>query len=185
MQQYESCVRYFLVLFWGFVRWKVIVNKNVSFIDHASGIRLPDGCKLIINGKKDNDVATCRNDVIVKLFWCFRISFVNFSYWSKFYVNIVTRVTQFPFIKDWPEIRKLETSPSSFYSISGDWGELGIPNLALTSLIKSYWMLQNAKVIAFTISELLRENQQGRDGGKITKLPPPPPLPVAPFYHSD
>ena len=31
-------------------------------------------------------------------------------------------------------------------------------------------MLQNAKVIAFTISELLRENQQGRDGGEITKL---------------
>ena len=35
-------------------------------------------------------------------------------------------------------------------------------------------MLQNAKIIAFTISELLRENQQGREGGKITKLPPPP-----------
>ena len=29
---------------------------------------------------------------------------------------------------------------------------------------KSYWMLQNARVTAFTVSELLRENQQG---GKI------------------
>ena len=38
-------------------------------------------------------------------------------------------------------------------------------------------MLQNAKIIAFTISELLRENQQGREGGKITKLPPPSSLP--------
>ena len=29
-------------------------------------------------------------------------------------------------------------------------------------------MLQNAKVAAFTVSELLRENQQGRGKGKIT-----------------
>ena len=28
------------------------------------------------------------------------------------------------------------------------------------SLMKSYWMLQNSKVTAFTISELLRENQK-------------------------
>ena len=42
-------------------------------------------------------------------------------------------------------------------------------------------MLQNAKIIAFTISELLRENQQGREGGKITKLPPPPRRSLLPF----
>ena len=38
---------------------------------------------------------------------------------------------------------------------------LGIPNLATTSLIKHYWMLQNSWVTVFTISELLRKNQQG------------------------
>ena len=32
-------------------------------------------------------------------------------------------------------------------------------------------MLQNARVTAFTVSELLKENQQG--GGSV-KLPPPP-----------
>ena len=37
------------------------------------------------------------------------------------------------------------------------------------SLMKSYLMLQNAKFIAFTISELLRENQQGEE----VKIPPP------------
>ena len=31
-------------------------------------------------------------------------------------------------------------------------------------LIKCYWILQNARVTAFTISELLRENQKG---GKV------------------
>ena len=37
------------------------------------------------------------------------------------------------------------------------------------SLMKCYWILQSARVTAFTASELLRENQQG--GG--LKLPPP------------
>ena len=33
-------------------------------------------------------------------------------------------------------------------------------------------MPQNPRVTAFTISVLLRENQQGGEGGKITPLPP-------------
>ena len=48
-----------------------------------------------------------------------------------------------------------------------------MPNLTWMSLIRSYWMLQNARVAAFIVSELLRENQQG---GKITPPPAPPRL---------
>ena len=51
-----------------------------------------------------------------------------------------------------------------------------IPDLARMSLMKYYWMLQNARVTAFTVSELLREDQHG--GDKIT--PPPAPLPPTP-----
>ena len=40
------------------------------------------------------------------------------------------------------------------------------------SQINFYWILQNARVTAFTVSELLRESQKG-GGGKIT--PPAPP----------
>ena len=43
----------------------------------------------------------------------------------------------------------------------GDWGESGIPNLAQMTLIKCYWMLKNTRATAFTMTELLRENQQG------------------------
>ena len=77
---------------------------------------------------------------------------------------------QFSFTRDWPEVQKTEIPPVKFYSISGDWGELGIPNLAWMSLIKCYWKLQSAKVTAFTISESLRGKQQG-GGGKITPFP--------------
>ena len=79
--------------------------------------------------------------------------------------SLVLELWQFSFIRDWPEIRKSEIPPSEFCPISGDWGELWIPNLAQMSLIKCYWMLQNARVTAFTVSELLRENQQDGGGG--------------------
>ena len=86
----------------------------------------------------------------LNFFWRCFVPLVKFSYWSKFHVNIIALsgfMTIF-FIRDWPEIRKSEISPSEFYLISGDWGELGIPNLAR----KCYWMLQNARVTAFTVS---------------------------------
>ena len=41
---------------------------NVSSIDHAYAIRLPDGCKLAINWKKDNGVTICRRDAILSFF---------------------------------------------------------------------------------------------------------------------
>ena len=46
---------------------------------------------------------------------------------------------------------------SEFCPISGDWGELGIPNLARMSQMKCYYMPQNARVTTLTDSELLRE----------------------------
>ena len=54
-----------------------------------SGIRSPDCSKLAKNPKNVNGVTISRHDVIVKIFWrvLFLLSF--FSYWSKFYVNIV------------------------------------------------------------------------------------------------
>ena len=40
-------------------------------------------------------------------------------------------------------------------------GELGIPNLARMFLIKCSYMMQDAKVTAFTVIAILRENLQG------------------------
>ena len=84
-------------------------------------------------------------------------------------LSLVLEWWPFSFIRNWPEIQKSEILPSEFCLISGDWGKLGIPNLAPMSLIKCYWMLQNARVTAFTIFDLLGENQQG-GGDKINPL---------------
>ena len=80
---------------------------------------------------------------------------------------LILDLWQFLFIKDWSEIGKSEIPPSDFCPNSGDKSKLGIPNLARMSLIKSYWILQNASVTAFAISELLRETN------RVVKLPPP------------
>ena len=55
-----------------------------------SGIRPPDCSKLAKNPKNDNDVTIFRHDVNVNFFWRCFVSLVKFSYWSKFYVNIMT-----------------------------------------------------------------------------------------------
>ena len=132
------------------------MNENISFIDYASGIRLLDRSKLAINRENDNNVIIFRHDVSVNIFWCGFVSLGNFSSWSKFHVNIITGsgVMTFFFYKGLTRNRKY----LHIYQISGDWGKLGIPNLTRRSLMKCYWILKNAGVTAFTISELLREN---------------------------
>ena len=123
-----------------------------------SGIGLPDCSGLVVNWKKLNDVTISdmvSSSIFLKLF--------RFScHWSK-----VLELCQFFTIKDWSEIWKSKISPSKFSPISGDWGGVGIPNLARTSLLNCYWTLQNARVTVFTVSELLRENKQ-KEGSKIT-----------------
>ena len=125
-------------------------------------MRLPDCSKLAINRKNGNDIKICWHDVIVKFFLTLFVCLLKFSYWYKFHLDIITSsgVMTIYFVRDWPEIQKLKIPPSEFCPISGDWGMLEIPNLVGMFLMKCYWMLQNARVTAFRISDLLRGNQQ-------------------------
>ena len=66
--------------------------ENVILIIYASGIWLSGCSKLTINRKNDNDVTTLRK--FIKFFRPCSISLVNFSYWPKFHVNIMTGVTR-------------------------------------------------------------------------------------------
>ena len=73
--------------------------------------------------------------------------------------SLVLELWQFSLIRNWPEIRKSEIPPSEFFRISGDWGELWIPNLQRMSLVECYWILENYRVTAFTVIVLLRKNE--------------------------
>ena len=128
-----------------------------------SRIRLLDCSKINKSWKNANDITIFQHDVIVKFFWHCFILFSNLVTGPSFMSisPLVLELKIFSFIKDWPEIRKSKIPPSEFFSVPGNWGKLGIPKLARMSLIKFYWMLQNARVTASTVSVLLRKNQQG------------------------
>ena len=97
------------------------------------------------------------------IFWHCFVSLVKFSYWSKFHVNFITGsgVLAIFFYKGLTRNLEIGNTLVWVCPISGDWGKKGIPNLAGKIC---YWMLQNARITAFTISELLRKKQLG---GKI------------------
>ena len=105
---------WFYVLLSVLVWKKVTIDDNVSIADHAPGTRLPCGSKLAINRKNTSDVKVFREHVIVKFFERCCASFVNFSCWSKFHVNVILKLWQFSFLRNWPEIRKSEIIPSEF-----------------------------------------------------------------------
>ena len=107
-------------------------------------------------------------------FWRCFLSLVNFSYWSKFHVNIDTgsQIMTVFFYKGLTRNPEIGNTPicvlPNIWRLGGGGGGGGgvwKPNLAWISLIKCYWMLQISRVTAFTVIELLRENQLG---GKIT-----------------
>ena len=99
------------------------------------------------------DLTSTLNSFDVALF------LVNFSYASKFHVNIITAsgIMTIFFYKGLTRNPEIGNTPIWFR----DWSKLWIPNLARMSLIECYWMLQNSSVTAFTVFELLRENQLG------------------------
>ena len=94
---------------------------------------------------------------------------VKFSSFSKFHVNIIASSEVMIVFFYTGLIRNPESrdNPVWVCPISVDWNKLGIPNLVQMFLINCSWMLYNARVISFTVSELLRENLQER---RVVKL---------------
>ena len=156
-------------------------TENKTFADSVSGIRPLDCSKLAKNLKNNNDITFFWHDVNVKCFWRWFVSLVKFSCWSKFNVNIITGsgTMSISFYKGLTRNLEIGNTPVWVLPNIIDWSELWIPNLVRMSLIECCWMLQNSTVTAFTVFELLRENQLG---GKITPTPSHPPRLIEPSY---
>ena len=67
---------------------EVTINEHISVTNYVYEIRLLNCFKSTINRKNNNDVRICWQDIVVSFFDV--ILFVKFSYWPKFYVNIIT-----------------------------------------------------------------------------------------------
>ena len=126
------------------------------------GIRLPDSSKLAINWKNDNDVTIFQNDVIVKYFWRFFVSLFKFSYWSKFHVNIITvsGVMTILFYKGLTRNSEIGNIP--VWILPNIWRLGWVSDTKFGTNFSNKMLLNatNARITAFTVSELLRENQQ-------------------------
>ena len=140
-------------------------------------MRLPDCSKLAINQKNDNDVKSFWHDVIVNFFWRGFLSFAKFSYWSKFHVNIITGsgVMTIFFYKRLSRNLEIEITPVWVLPHIWRLGQVRDTKFGTNVSNKVLLNAENTRVTAFTVSELLRENQQG--GSKITPNPAPPPSP--------
>ena len=119
--------------------------------------------KFAIKQKNDNDVTIYLRDAIVTLFDPALYPLSNLVTGPCFLSisSLVLELWQFYFLRDWAEIRKSDTSPSEFCPISGGLNKLEIQNFARVFLIKCNKMVQNARITAFTVSELLSKNLQG------------------------
>ena len=140
-----------------------------------SRIQPPDCSKLAKTPRNDNDVTIFWHDINIKFFWRFA-SLVKFSYWSKFHVNIITGsgVMTISFYKGFfiTEIRRSKIPPSDFYSISGDWGEQGIPSLVSNKVLLNAAKCQGYSFYRFWVIK-------GKPTGEVN-LPNPSTHPLHP-----
>ena len=135
-----------------------------------SEIPLPDSSELAINRKNDNDFTICRHDAIVKSFWHCFVSLVKFSFWFKIHVNIITGFGVMTIFLYKGLTRNLEIRNTPIWVFPNIWWLAQFSHTKFGTHVskKNYWMLRNARVIDFTVSELLRENQLGR--GKVVPV---------------
>ena len=146
-----------------FLKQKLAAIEDLSFINHTSGNPLTNDFKLAINLKKENMASVFQHVVIVIFF------VATLFFWPSLITGsslmkvswLVLGLWQFSFIKDWQEIQKSNITPPEFFRIPQYWGKLATANFSQMFVIKCYWVLLNARVTAFTVSEVLRENWQG------------------------
>ena len=147
----------------------------MNYTDSASRIWLSDCSKLAINWKNINDVTIFRHDVIVKFFWRCFTSLVKFSYWYEFHVNFITGSGVMTISFNMRLTRNLEIPPSEFCPISGDWDEVGIPNLAFGTSLSNKMLLNAAKCQRYSFHRfwVIKGKPIGRGGGDYTSSPSP------------
>ena len=86
--------------------------------------------------------------------------------------SLVLQLWQYSFIKDWPEIWKLEIPLSEFCPIYGDCGKSGIPNLASMSIMKcqGYTVSDSLKLVSAIFIKFLFFHQM-KALQKLWKMP--------------
>ena len=140
----SNSTRAVLAVFQFFVAYKVAINENVKVKHHESEIRLPDCSKTAINRENNDDIIWLHKETSPSIFFGVVVFLLSSLVFGSRFMSISWLVLElWHFLtRDWAEIQKSEMPLSEFCPISGDWGELGIQNLARLHLMKRYSMLR-------------------------------------------
>ena len=145
---------------------------NIQVIsDYISGFWCLYCLKLAVNWKDGNGITLFWHDAWWNFCDAVLFLFLSLVAGPRFMsiLPLVLELWQFPFIRDWSEIRKSQIPPSEFFPISRDWGEFGLPNLTRTS---DKMLMNAAKCQGYSFYCFLFIKGTTNRG---LKLPPPPP----------
>ena len=132
-----------------------------------------DGCKLAINHKERQwHYSLPTDDGIVKFFRCCSVSFVKFSCWFKFHVNIMTGSGVMTIFIYEGLTRDLEIRNTTFWVLPSIWRLGWVRNTKFGTNVSNKMLLNDAKCQGYNFCFWFI---QGNPTGGI-KLPPPPTL---------
>ena len=146
-----------------------------------SGIRALDCSKLAKNPKNDNGVTIFRHDVNVNVFWRCFISLVTVSYWSKFYVNIVTGSGIMTIFFYMGLTRNIEIGNTPIWVLPIIWRLGRVMDTEFGTNLSNKMLLNAAKFQGYDFYRFWVI--KGKPTGGV-KLPTPPPSPPPTHTHT-
>ena len=128
---------------------------------------------LAINWKNVNDVKLFRHDVIVNFFWRCFISLVNFSYWSKLHVHIITGsdVMTISFYKRLTRIPEIGNTP--VWVLPNIWRLGRVRNTKSGMNVSNKMLLNAAKCQGYSFYRFWVIKGKPTEGVKLPPLPHP------------
>ena len=140
----------------------------MSFTDYTSGLWLLHCSKLAMTSKNDNDVTNCQQRSSLNSFWCCHVSFLKFSYWYKFHINIITssRVMTI-LLYNWLT-KYLDVGNIHVLILPNIWRLAQVRNTRFVTNIYNEMLLNAAKYHVYSFYRFWVVKGKITEGGKIT-----------------
>ena len=137
-----------------------------------------DCSKLDVNQQNGNDVIIFWHDVIIRFFDVFFVSLVNFSYWCKFHISIITGsgVMTISFHKQLT--RYPETRNNPFWVLPNIWRLERVRNTKFGKKVSNKMLVSAAEWQSYSFYQFWGMNRKPTVGRVGVNFPLPPPSPT-------
>ena len=136
-----------------------------------------DCSKLDVNQQNGNDVIIFWHDVIIRFFDVFFVSLVNFSYWCKFHIGVITGsgVKTISFYKQLT--RYPETRNNPFWVLPNIWRLERVWNTKFGKKVSNKMLVSAAEWQSYSFYQFWGMNRKPTVGRVGVNFPLPPPIP--------